>query len=52
MKNTILCGKFVSHPNFIGLVLPMVVVTLFFAAFGWLLAEKIKKVPLTVLIAE
>ena len=42
-------SNFVSHPNFIGLVLPMVVVTLLFVAFGGLLAGKIKKVPLTVL---
>ena len=45
-------SNFVSHPNFIGLVLPMVVVTLLFAAFGGLLAGKIKKVPLTVLVAD
>lgn len=45
-------SNFVSHPNFIGLVLPMVVVTLLFAAFGGLLAGKIKKIPLTVLVAD
>lgn len=45
-------SNFVSHPNFIGLVLPMVVVTLLFAAFGGLLAGKIKKVPLTVLVVD
>ena len=45
-------SNFQSHPNFIGLVLPMVVVTLLFAAFGGLLAGKIKKVPLTVLVAD
>lgn len=45
-------SNFVSHPNFIGLILPMVVVTLLFAAFGGLLAGKIKKVPLTVLVAD
>ena len=45
-------SNFVSHPNFIGLVLPMVAVTLLFAAFGGLLAGKIKKVPLTVLVAD
>lgn len=42
-------SNFVSHPNFIGLVLPMVVVMLLFAAFGWLSAGKIKKVSLAVL---
>lgn len=45
-------SNFISHPNFTGLVLPMVVVTLLFAAFGGLLAGKIKKVPLTVLVAD
>lgn len=45
-------SNFVLHPNFIGLVLPMVVVTLLFAVFGGLLAGKIKKVPLTVLVAD
>jgi len=45
-------SNFVSHPNFISFVLPMVVVTLLFAAFGGLLAGKIKKVPLTVLVAD
>ena len=45
-------SNFVSHPNFIGLVLPMVVVTLLFAAFGGLLAGKIKKVPLTMLVVD
>ncbi len=45
-------SNFVSHPNFIGLVLPMVVVTILFAVFGGLLAGKIKKIPLTVLVAD
>lgn len=45
-------SNFVSHPNFIGLVLPMVVVMLLFAAFGWLSAGKIKKVPLAVLVTD
>lgn len=45
-------SNFVSHPNFIDLILPMVVVTLLFAAFGGLLAGKIKKAPLTVLVAD
>ncbi len=45
-------SNFVSHPNFIGLVLPMVVVTLLFAIFGGFVAGKVKKVPLTVLVAD
>ncbi len=45
-------SNFVSHPNFIGLVLPMVVVTLLFAIFGGLVAGKVKKVPLTVLVVD
>lgn len=45
-------SNFVSHPNFIGLVLPMVVVTLLFAIFGGLVAGKVKKVSLTVLVVD
>ena len=45
-------SNFESHPNFISVILPMVVVTLLFAAFAGLLAEKIKKVPLTVLVTD
>ncbi len=40
-------SNFVSHPNFIGLVLPMVVVTLLFAIFGGLVAGKDNKQHLT-----
>ncbi len=45
-------SNFVSHPNFIGVVLPMAVVTLFFAAFAGFVSGKIRKVPLTVLVAD
>lgn len=45
-------SNFESHPNFISVIFPMVVVTLLFAAFAGLLAEKIKKVPLTVLVTD
>lgn len=45
-------SNFVSHPNFISVILPMAVVTILFTVFGWLLAGKIKKVPLAVLVAE
>lgn len=45
-------SNFESHPNFISVFLPMAVVTVFFAGFGWLSAGKIKKVPLTVLLAD
>lgn len=42
-------SNFVSHPNFIGVISPVIVVTALFTVFSWLLAGKIKKVPLTVL---
>jgi len=45
-------SNFVSHPDFISLIFPMVVVTFLFAVFGWLSAGRIKKVPLTVLVAD
>lgn len=45
-------SNFESHPNFISVILPMVIVTVLFAAFGWLCAGKIKKVPLTVLVTD
>ena len=45
-------SNFESHPNFLSVILPMVVVTVLFAAFAGLLAGKIKKVPLTVLVAD
>ena len=45
-------SNFESHPNFISVILPMAIVTILFAAFGWLCAGKIKKVPLTVLVAN
>lgn len=43
-------SNFVSHPNFIGVISPVIVVTALFTVFSWLLAGKIKKVPLTVLV--
>lgn len=45
-------SNFASNPNFISVILPMVVVTVLFTAFGWLLAGKIKKVALYVLVSE
>ncbi len=45
-------SNFASHPNFIGLIFPMVVVTLLFAIFGGLVAGKVKKLPLTVLVVD
>ncbi len=45
-------SNFESHPNFISVILPMVIVTVLFAVFGWLCAGKIKKVPLTVLVTD
>ena len=45
-------SNFVSNPNFVSVILPMVVVTVLFAVFGWLSAGKIKKVPLTVLVSD
>ncbi len=45
-------SNFESHPNFISVILPMVVVTVLFTVFGWLSAGKIKKVPLSVLVAD
>lgn len=45
-------SNFVSGPDFISVIQPMLVVTVFFTAFAWLAAGKIKKVPLTVLTAE
>ncbi len=45
-------SNFSSSPGFLGAVLPMAVVTMLFTVFGWLSAEKIRKVPLTVLTAE
>lgn len=45
-------SNFASNPNFISVILPMVVVTVLFTVFGWLSAGKIKKVVLNVLISE
>ncbi len=45
-------SNFVSTPNFVSVILPMVVVAVLFTVFGWLSAGKIKKVPLTVLVAD
>lgn len=45
-------SNFVSNPNFVSVILPMVVVTVLFTVFGWLAAGKIKKVPLTVLVVD
>lgn len=45
-------SNFASNPNFISVILPMVVVMVLFTAFGWLLAGKIKKVALYVLVSE
>lgn len=45
-------SNFASNPNFISVILPMVVVTVLFTAFGWLSAGKIKKVALSELISE
>lgn len=45
-------SNFASTPNFTSVILPMVVVTVLFTAFGWLLAGKIKKVALYVLVSE
>lgn len=45
-------SNFVSNPNFVSVILPMVVVTVLFTVFGWLSAGKIKKVPLTVLVSD
>lgn len=45
-------SNFSSSPGFLGAVLPMAVVTMLFTVFGWLSAEKIRKVSLTVLTAE
>lgn len=45
-------SNFESHPNFFSVILPMVIVTVLFAAFAGFLAGKIKKVPLTVLVAD
>ena len=45
-------SNFVSNPNSVSVILPMVVVTVLFTVFGWLSAGKIKKVPLTVLVAD
>lgn len=45
-------SNFVSHPDFTSVILPMAVVTILFTVFGWWLAGKIKKVPLTVLVTE
>lgn len=45
-------SNFVSHPDLISLILPMAVVTALFTAFGWLSAERIKKVEPKVLISE
>ena len=45
-------SNFVSNPHFVNVISPMVVVTVLFTVFGWLSAGKIKKVPLTVLVAD
>lgn len=45
-------SNFVSNPNFVSVILPMIVVTVLFTVFGWLSAGKIKKVPLTVLVTD
>ena len=45
-------SNFVSTPNSVSVILPMVVVAVLFTVFGWLSAGKIKKVPLTVLVAD
>lgn len=45
-------SNFASTPNFTSVILPMVVVTVLFTAFGWLSAGKMKKVVLNVLISE
>lgn len=45
-------SNFSSSPGFFAAVLPMVIVTALFTLFAWLSAVKIRKVSLTVLIAE
>lgn len=45
-------SNFSSHPGLGTILLPGSVVTLLFLAFAWLAAERIRKIPLSVLIAE
>lgn len=45
-------SHFASHPSILQIIFPVVVVTLLFTYFSWLIAGKIKKIDLNVLISD
>lgn len=45
-------SNFSSHPGVLTVVLPGLIVVMLFAAFAYLLAGQIRKIPLSTLVAE